>query len=386
MRRYLTGARIFTGTEIVEGEGVLIDDGRILDIGAPASAGSVEVVRLPEDALLVPGFIDAQVNGGGGVLFNETPTEAGIRAIVAAHRRFGTTGLLPTLITDAPEPMREAARAAIALTRKRGSGVLGLHLEGPYLDAARRGVHKAEFIRAPSDADIDELCGWAGQFPGGKLLVTIAPEHVGDDAIRRMADAGIAVSAAHSGASFERTKEAVAAGLSGFTHLFNAMPPVVNRDPRIAAAGMTDAETWCGIIADGIHVHPALLRLTLTAKPRGKVFLVTDAMPPLGTAAESFELYGQTILRHEGRLTTEDGTLAGADLDLPAAIRNCLSLLGLELEEALRMASLYPAEFLGLADRRGRVAPGYAADLALLSPQIEVLGTWVDGIWESASR
>ncbi len=164
------------------------------------------------------------------------------------------------------------------------------------------------------------------------------------------------------------------------------MPPVANRDPGIAAAGMTDPATWCGIIADGIHVHPALLRLTLDAKPRGKVFLVTDAMPPLGTSADSFVLYGATILRRDGKLTTADGTLAGADLDLPAAIRNCLSLLGLELEEALRMASLYPAEFLGLADRRGRIAPGFAADLTLLSPGLEVLGTWVDGIWASAAR
>ena len=171
MRRYLTGARLFTGEHMLDGEGVLIEDGTVLDISR-TPAGKAETVQLPEDTLLVPGFIDAQVNGGGGVLFNETPTEAGIRAIVAAHRRFGTTGLLPTLITDAPEPMRQAAQAAIALTRKRGSGVLGLHLEGPYLDVARRGVHKAEFIRAPSEADIDELCGWAGQFPGGKLLVT----------------------------------------------------------------------------------------------------------------------------------------------------------------------------------------------------------------------
>jgi len=385
MRRYLTGARVFTGHEMLDGEGVLIENGTILDIGTAPRIGSVETVRLREDALLVPGFIDTQVNGGGGALFNEAPTEATIRTIVAAHRRFGTTGLLPTFITDDAEKMRAAAGAAIALTGQRGSGVLGLHLEGPYLSVERRGVHNADFVRRPTPADIDELCGWAGQFHGGRLLVSLAPEMVEDETIRRLAAAGIALAGAHSAANFERTAAAIAAGLSGFTHLFNAMPPIGNREPGIAAAALADPDTWCGIIADGIHVHPALLRLALSAKPRGKLFLVTDAMTPFGTGADSFTLYGARILRGGGRLTTADGTLAGADLDLPMAIRNCVALLGLDLAEALRMASLYPAEFLGLADRRGRVAPGYAADLALLSPDLEVLSSWVDGVWQTAA-
>jgi N-acetylglucosamine-6-phosphate deacetylase len=385
MRRFLTGARVFTGQEILDGEGILIEDGAILDIATAPRTGSVETVRLREDALLVPGFIDTQVNGGGGALFNEAPTEAAIRTIVAAHRRFGTTGLLPTLITDTADKMRAAAGAAIKLAGERGSGVLGLHLEGPYLSVERRGVHSAEYVRRPTPADIDELCGWAGQFHGGRLLVSLAPEEVDDEAIRRLAAAGVAVAGAHSAASFARTGAAITAGLTGFTHLFNAMPPIGNREPGIAAAALADPATWCGIIADGIHVHPALLRLALGAKPRGKLFLVTDAMTPFGTDADSFTLYGAQILRRDGRLTTADGTLAGADLDLPTAIRNCVALLGLELEEALRMASLYPAEFLGLADRRGRVAPGYAADLALLGPDLTVLGSWVDGIWQSAA-
>jgi N-acetylglucosamine-6-phosphate deacetylase len=377
MRRFLTGARLFTGSETLDGFGVLIEDGTILDL-CPAP-GTGEVIRLPEDALLVPGFIDAQVNGGGGVLFNDQPTEAAIRTIIAAHRRFGTTGLLPTFITDDATKMHTAAHAAASLAAKRGSGVLGLHLEGPFLNPERRGVHSAEFIRRPEPTDIDALCALARQFPGGRLLVSLAPEMVEDDAIGRLAAAGIAVSGAHSAASFERVEAAIRAGLSGFTHLFNAMPPIANRSPGIAAAALADPGSWCGIIADGVHVHPALLRLGLRAKPRGKVFLVTDAMPPLGTDAEAFILYGEKITRRDGRLTTAAGTLAGADLDLPQAIRNCVALLGLDLEEALRMASLYPAEFLGLAGRRGRIAPGYAADLTLLGPGLEVLDTWVEG-------
>jgi N-acetylglucosamine-6-phosphate deacetylase len=379
MRRFLTGARLFTGDATLDGFGVLTEDGLILDLCRTLS-GSAEIVQLPADTLLVPGFIDAQVNGGGGVLFNDAPSEAAIRTIVAAHRRFGTTGLLPTFITDDAEKMQAAARAAANLTAQRESGVLGLHLEGPFLNPERRGVHNAEFIRRPASADIDALCTLAAQFPGGRLLVSLAPEMVEDAAIRRLVEAGIAVSGAHSAASFERTVEAIGAGLSGFTHLFNAMPPLANRAPGIAAAALADPDAWCGIIADGIHVHPAMLRLALGTKPPGKLFLVTDAMTPFGTDADSFTLYGAPIARRDGRLVTADGILAGADLDLPRAIGNCVTLLGLDLEEALRMASLYPAQFLGLADRRGRIAPGYVADLTLLGAKLDVLGTWVAGL------
>jgi N-acetylglucosamine-6-phosphate deacetylase len=378
-RRFLTGARLFTGGEMLDGFGVLIEDGIILDL-CRAPTGSADIVRLPAEALLVPGFIDAQVNGGGGVLFNDMPTEAAIRTIVAAHRRFGTTGLLPTFITDDAGKMPAAARAAAHLAAERGSGVLGLHLEGPFLNPERRGVHSAEFIRRPAPADIDALCALAPHFSGGRLLVSLAPEMVEDAAIRRLAEAGIAVSGAHSAASFERTQAALAAGLSGFTHLFNAMPPLASRAPGIAAAALADPDAWCGIIADGIHVHPAMLRLALGVKPPGKLFLVTDAMTPFGTEADSFTLYGAPIARRDGRLVTADGTLAGADLDMPGAIGNCVKLLGLGLDEALRMASLYPAQFLGLADRRGRIAPGYIADLTLLGPELAVLGTWVAGL------
>jgi N-acetylglucosamine-6-phosphate deacetylase len=379
MRRFLTGARIFTGSETLTGMGVLIEDGVILDLCSSSGAGDAVTTRLQEAGLLVPGFIDAQVNGGGGVLFNDAPGEAAIRTIVAAHRRFGTTGLLPTFVTDSQEKMFEAARAAAALARRPGNGVLGLHLEGPFLNPVRRGVHCLDFIRRPEQPDIDGLCALAGQFAGGRLLVSLAPEMVEDAMIRRLSGAGIAVSGAHSAASLERTAAAIAAGISGFTHLFNAMPPMVNRDPGIAAAALADPGSWCGIIADGIHVHPALLRLALAVKPRGKLFLVTDAMAVFGTDADGFTLYGARIARRNGRLATEDGTLAGADLDLPAAIRNCVAWLDLELEEALRMASLYPAEFLGLADRRGRIAPGYVADLTLLGAGLEVLDSWVGG-------
>jgi N-acetylglucosamine-6-phosphate deacetylase len=380
-RRFLTGARVFTGESMLDGAGVLIEDGMILDIAD--SPGAAETVRLAADALLTPGFIDLQVNGGGGVQFNDTPDEATIRAIVAAHRRSGTTGLLPTFITDHPDKMRAAVEAASACAATRGSGVLGLHLEGPYISLEKRGVHSAEFVRRPAAADIAALCAAAARFPAGGLLVSLAPEIVEDASIARLAAAGIVVAGAHSLADFDRTIAALGAGMRGFTHLFNAMPPIAGRAPGIAGAALADPDSWCGIIADGIHVHPAVLRLALRAKP-GKLFLVTDAMAPFGTSLDGFTLYGRPIRRRDGRLTTPDGTLAGADLSLPQAVRNCRDLLGLGLDEALRMASLYPAQFLGRADRLGRIAPGFAADLTLLGPALEVRGTWVDGEWQSA--
>ncbi|RUQ63308.1 N-acetylglucosamine-6-phosphate deacetylase [Azospirillum doebereinerae] len=373
----MAGARLFTGDALLDGHGLLVEDGRILDLLPAGAAVEAEVVRLPEDSLLAPGFIDAQVNGAGGVLFNDSPTVESALAIAAALRRSGTVGLLPTLITDERGRTEQATRAALAASALPGSGVLGVHLEGPFLSPERPGVHEPRFIRHPDDADIGFLTGAAAGSPDARVLVTLAPERVSDEALARLSAGGVILSAGHSAAGLERVGEAAGLGLRGVTHLFNAMPPIVNRAPGLALAGMQDPRLWCGVIADGVHVHPALLRLTLAAKPPGRVFLVTDAMPPVGTDATSFTLYGRTIHRRDGRLETEDGTLAGADIDMIGAVRNAMGLLGVTLEEALRMASLYPAAFLGLEDRYGRLAPGHRAALVLLGPGLEVLGTWV---------
>jgi len=384
MRQLLTGARLFTGDTLLGGHSLLIEGARILDLVAGDTAPGAQAVPLPAGSLLAPGFIDTQVNGGGGALLNDTPTVDTVRTIVAAHRRYGTTGLLPTFITDAADRMHAAAAAVAEAARAPGSGVLGLHLEGPFLSQERRGVHSPAFVRPPTPGDIAHLSELPNEFPGGRVLLSLAPETVADEDIRRLAEAGLLLAGAHSAASYARTREAIRAGLRGFTHLFNAMPPVANREPGITGAALTSAETWCGIIVDGIHVHPAALQLALASKPRGKLMLVTDAMTPLGTDATRFELYGATIHRRDGRLVTNDGTLAGADLDMAQAVRNCVGLLGLPREEALRMASLYPAEFLGMADRRGRLAPGYQADLVLLDQSNHTLGTWVAGDWQAA--
>lgn len=382
-RRILRGARIFTGDRVLDGAALLLGEGRVLDIVEDHAPVPGALSRtLAAGSWLAPGFIDIQVNGGGGVLFNADPTVPALRALVAAHRRFGTTALLPTLITDTPDRMAPAVDAAAALCADPDSGVLGIHLEGPYISREKRGVHNGALVRAPSAADIDYLTTLPARFPGGRVLLTLAPEVVADADIARLRAAGIVLAGGHSAASAARTREAIAQGVSGFTHLFNAMPPLLNREPGIAGAALDDRDTWCGIIADGIHVHPLMLRLALAAKGRDRLFLVTDAMPPTGTDADHFILYGQTIHRRDGRLVTDDGVLAGADIDMAAAVRGAVRLLGVAPEDALAMASAVPAHFLGLDHdeaRRGRLIPGGRADIVALTPDLTPLTTWVGG-------
>ena len=378
-RQLLRGARVLVEEGLRDDVAVLVEDGVILDIlqgDAAVGAGVVEE-RLPDDAILAPGFIDVQANGGGGLLFNETPTSEAACAIAAAHRRFGTTTLLPTVITDRPEVMRRAAAAARMASRIANSGVAGVHLEGPFISPKRPGVHSPALIRRMREDDCAWLAALGESMP---LLVTLAPEEVEDGFLDRMAAAGVVLSAGHTAASVERVVESLSHGIRGFTHLYNAMPPIAGREPGPVGAALLDDTAWCGLIVDGIHVHAASLKVALAARPEARMFLVTDAMSVLGTAAETFTLYGATMIRRRGRFEREDGTLAGADLDMAAAVRNSLGLLGLSMERALRMASTYPAAFMRLPDR-GRIAPGLRADLVLLTQALDVLGTWIGGNW-----
>ena len=381
MRRLLAGARVFTGDRIVDGHTVVLDGDRVAAVLPAGDAPSdARARRLPADSLLVPGFIDVQINGAGGVLFNDTPTVDAALAIAAVVRRTGTTSILPTLITDETSKLQQACDAAALANARPAGGVLGVHLEGPFLSRERPGVHPARWMRRPDAGDLALLVAAARRFDGrGRLLITLAFECVDDADIAQLAAAGIIVAAGHTAATVERTREALAAGVRGFTHLGNAMPPIANRQPGPIVAALADPDAWCCIIVDGLHVHPALLRLVVQVKPPGKVVVVTDAMPTVGSDAASFQLFGRTIRRQDGRLVTDDGVLAGADIDMAASVRNCVQLLGLPLEDSLRMASLYPAAYLGLDRELGRIAPGYRADLALIRPDLGVLATWVAG-------
>jgi N-acetylglucosamine-6-phosphate deacetylase len=348
---------------------VVVDNGTIEAIVA-ADDVAVDAVRDLGGDLLVPGFIDVQVNGGGDVLFNDAPTVETIRRIGDAHRRFGTTGFLPTLISDDAEKMRAAIAAVDTAIAEGVSGVLGIHLEGPYLASARRGVHDETKFRVP---DADEIA-LVSSLKNGRTVLTLAPERVPYETIRELTERGVVVCAGHTAATFDETRAGLDAGIRGFTHLYNAMSPLTSREPGAVGAALEDRDAWCGIVVDGFHVHPAALRIALAAKPRGKLFLVTDAMPPVGGESATYTLGGVTITCRDGRCVTPDGVIAGSALDMAAAIRNSVATLGVDLAEAVRMASTYPADFLGLSTH-GRIAPGAVANLVVLDRALRVRET-----------
>ena len=373
----LTNARVLLDRGFADDVAVLADGARIADIvtSADPCLRAAQVHDL-HGCLLVPGLIDCQVNGGGGVLFNDAPNVETIRRIAAAHRRYGTTGLLPTLISDDAGVMRAAIAAVREAIRQHVPGVLGIHLEGPFLAPQRRGIHDADKFRIPTAADIELLAAT----DAGKILLTVAPEQAPPEILHALAARGVILAAGHTAATYAQTRAALDAGVRGFTHLYNAMSPLQSREPGVVGAALEDRTSWCGIIADGHHVHPAALRMALAAKPRGKIFLVTDAMPPVGSDKQRFTLNGDTITCRDGKCTNADGVLAGSALDMATAVRNTISLLGVPADEALRMASTYPAAFLGLENSHGRIAPGYAADLVALDTDFYVRQTWIGGV------
>ena len=372
----LVNGRVLTDDGLRSGLAVMVEDAHVAavvrdDDPCLRDAGTHDLLG----HTLLPGFIDAQVNGGGGVLFNNTPTVEAIRSIGAAHRRFGTTGFLPTLISDDVEIMRTAIAAVREAIAQGVPGVLGIHLEGPYLAPARKGTHDAGKFRVP---DADEIA-LATSLDNGVTLITLAPEQVGVDVIAAFVARGAVVAAGHTAGSYAQLRAGLDAGVRGFTHLYNAMSPLESREPGAVGAALEDRDAWCGLIVDGVHVHPASLRVALAAKPRGKAFLVTDAMPPVGADSPDYVLYGETITARDGVVRNAAGALAGSALDMATAVRNCVELLGLPLDEAVRMATTYPAEFLGLGDRFGRIAPGYRADLVALDEALQVAATWIGG-------
>jgi N-acetylglucosamine-6-phosphate deacetylase len=365
---------VFDGAAVRERTAVVVDGARIVDLVPRAELPrTISTRALPDGAWLAPGFIDLQVNGGGDVLFNDHPTVEGACAIAAAHRRFGTTGLLPTLITDSPDKMRLALDAA-DIAAGREPGILGVHLEGPYLSPEKPGVHDPRHIRPPGADDVAMLTASRN----GVLLVTLAPEVVPPGFIARLVAAGVRVSLGHSMATYRQTRAAMAEGLTGFTHLFNAMRPLASREGGPIAQALESTDAWYGLIVDGVHVDPAMLRLAL--RGRGHPLLVTDAMPPVGGNRPCFDLVGKKVTVRDGRCVTDDGTLAGAVLDMATAVRNCVRLLEVPLPDALRFASAHPAAFLGLEGTLGNLAPGYRADLVAFDPNdLTVLATWVAG-------
>jgi len=374
----IAATTVFNGTRLLQDHAVIVDGDRIEAVCPRHQLPEgLTVTERPADEWLAPGFIDIQVNGGGDVLLNDSPTAAAMRTIAAAHRRYGTTSVLPTLITDRPEKMQAALAAARDIPA--GAGILGLHLEGPFLSPEKPGVHDPALIRPPTQDDVDMLA----QSGLAVTLVTLAPECVPATFLTTLARRGVRLSLGHSMATYEQTKAALAAGVTGFTHLFNAMRPLQSREPGPIAAALESADASFGMIVDGAHVHPAMLRLAL--RGAGRPMLVTDAMPPVGGQAPNFRLGARTATRSGAHCTLPDGTLAGTALDMASAVRNAVRLLDCTLEQALSYATLAPARFLGVEDRVGRLAPGRRADMvALLPSDVRVVGTWLGGSWQDA--
>jgi len=373
----LVNGRVLLDDGFHDDVAVLVDgSGRIQGL-VPEGQARIEAGKVRDlgGGWLLPGFIDVQVNGGGGVLFNNDTRPEAIDAIGRAHRRYGTTSFLPTLISDTAEVMERAIAGTREAIAAGVPGVLGIHLEGPYLAPARKGTHDAARFRVPDAAEL----AMATSLDNGVTLVTLAPEQVPADAIRAMVARGAIVCAGHTAGTYEQIRAGLEAGVRGFTHLYNAMSPLQGREPGTVGAALESREAYCGMIVDGVHVHPASLRVALAAKPRGTLFLVTDAMPMVGSDDPSFELYGETITAVDGVVRNAAGALAGSALDMATAVRNTVRLLGLPLEEAARMASTYPARFLGVDSRLGRIAPGWQADLVLLDEALQVQATWVAG-------
>ncbi|RWE29186.1 MAG: N-acetylglucosamine-6-phosphate deacetylase [Mesorhizobium sp.] len=382
----LTGSRIFDGDDWHEGAALVVRDG-LVEAMLPQGALPTDIRAVDTGGgMLVPGFVDIQVNGGGGVMLNDHPDVASIETICRAHAPFGTTALLPTLITDTPAITAAAIAAGEAAALQKVPGFLGLHLEGPHLSIARKGAHDPALIRPMTDADQAMLIAARQKLP--VLLTTIAPESVDPARVTALAKAGIVVSLGHSDTGHATAKAFAEAGASVVTHLFNAMSQIGNREPGLAGAAIDIGTLSAGLIADGIHVHPATIRIALDAKQGpGRIVLVTDAMATIGTDMTSFTLNGRTIYRKDGSLRLADGTLAGADLDMISAIRFMHRTVGLELSEALRMASLYPAQAIGQSHRLGRFANGTAADIVALSDDLGIGSVWIGGdkVFEAAA-
>jgi N-acetylglucosamine-6-phosphate deacetylase len=362
--------KLFDGQNYIDDQVLTISDGKI--IAFDSNTSQVDDVL---EGLVVPGFIDLQVNGGGGALFNDSPSLKNIQTIITAHSKFGTTAMLPTLITDKISVMQQAADAMAEAIAEKVPGIIGIHFEGPHLSVAKKGAHIEEHIRPISSQEWKVL----ERKDIGQILVTLAPETVNVKDITRMVSLGIKVCLGHTNADFKTAEKALDAGADGFTHLYNAMSPIQGREPGVTGCAFLNDQASCGLIVDGHHVDYNSCKLALKTKPAGSIFLVTDAMPPVGTNDVEFDLVGKKVRLENGKLTSITGELAGSVLDMATAVENTHLNLKLPLNEALRMASKYPANYINQGDVRGGLEIGKQADFVELDDQFKVKSTWISG-------
>ncbi|MGS2719321.1 N-acetylglucosamine-6-phosphate deacetylase [Paraglaciecola aestuariivivens] len=370
----ILATRLFDGVNEQQNVVLCIEQGRIVAID-----NNLEQVDQRLDGLVVPGYVDLQVNGGGGHLFNDQPSLDALQEMMAAHAQFGTTGMMPTVITDNIDTMQQAADVVSQALQAKMPGILGIHFEGPHISSAKKGAHCESFIRPISEAEWQLFA----RKDLGHIMLTLAPEMVSTTDIKKLVALGVMVCIGHSNADFETSNQAVKAGARGFTHLYNAMSPLTGRAPGVTGSALLNDQTQCGLIVDGYHVSAASCQVALRAKPTGGIFLVTDAMPLVGTQATEFAFFDRKVTNHQGKLTSTTGELAGSNLDMASAVKNTHKWLKVSLPEAIRMASLYPLSFLQNAPLP--IAPSKlidvnkAANFVLLDADLQVCSTWIQG-------
>lgn len=373
----LVNGRLFTGHEILDDHAVVIKDGLIERVCHRSELPAECEQRDAGGALVSPGFIDVQLNGCGGVQFNDTLEALSLETLAImqkANEKSGCTSFLPTLITSSDELMIRAVEVMRSWLSHHQHQALGLHLEGPWLNVAKKGTHRAELIRKPEPALVNYLCDNADVI----TKVTLAPEMAGPEVIRQLRDAGIIVSAGHSHATYDEARRGFTAGISFATHLYNAMPTLTGREPGLIGALFDSPDVYCGIIPDGLHVHYANVRNAKRIKG-DKLVLVTDATAPAGAAIDRFIFAGKTIYYRDGLCVDENGTLSGSALTMIEAVRNCVEHVGISLDETLRMATLYPARAMGVDKQLGSLEAGKVANLTLFTRDFHIIKTIVNG-------
>ena len=374
MKKAITGSKLFNGTEFIEHKALLIDGQHIAGIVNEDSVPGDFEVQVLEGGILSPGFIDLQVNGGGGKLFNNSPDKESLNTIISAHQYFGTTSIMPTVISDSLNILQKCTDT-ISNEIDNNHSLLGIHIEGPFFNVKYRGVHQKQYINT-INASYLNLFETLDKFP---VMLTLAPECISIKQLKHLKSLGFKILAGHTDANYDQLEEAVKYGLDGFTHLFNAMGQISAREPGVVGSALDFDETSASIIVDLHHVHPSLINLSFKQKPKGKLFFVSDSMATINHGEPSFELYDEVVSESNGRIINSEGKLAGSSITQIDAIKNAYQKCSIPLESAISMATLYPAEYLGVSDYIGQLKKGYRADLAHFDSNFHVQNVWLAG-------
>ena len=374
MKQALLGSQIFCGERFYDDHALLVEGKSIVDIvdknNTPDNFNKIEL----DQGILAPGFIDLQVNGGGGVLFNNSPNKESLNTIIKAHQFFGTTSVMPTVISDSLEVLEQCIKT-VTEEIKNNSSLLGIHIEGPFFNTKYRGVHQKQYISA-INSDYLNLFESLKGFP---VMLTLAPECISSQQLKHLTSLGIKTLAGHSDATYDELDDAIKNGLDGFTHLFNAMGQISAREPGVVGSALHFENTFASIIVDLHHVHPSLIQLAYQLKPKGKLFFISDSMATINHGKPSFELYDEVVNESDGRLVNSEGKLAGSSITQIDAVKNAYQKCNIPLNQALAMASRYPAEYLGIENHLGSLKPGYRADLVHFDSNFKVHNAWVSG-------